>query len=82
MAKAAEISNRLHRFKTNMPKKNYWTEENLAILRKHFATMPSGDIADMIGCTDVTVRNKAKELGLKKDKSFRKINYYGRYSKR
>jgi hypothetical protein len=42
--------------------------------------MTAGDIADIIGCSDCTVSLKAKELGLKKDKSFRTNNFYGRYT--
>jgi hypothetical protein len=57
-----------------------WTERRLHILRRRYPTFTSGDIADVIGCSDVAVRNKAHELGLKKDRSFRPIDYYGRYT--
>ena len=57
-----------------------WNEKTLAILRRLYPTFTSGDIADVIGCSDVSVRNKAHELGLKKDQSFRKYDYVGRYT--
>ena len=61
-------------------KSRIWTEENVKTLRKLYPTMTAGDIADIIGCSDCTVSLKAKELGLKKDKSFRTNNFYGRYT--
>lgn len=57
-----------------------WTTENVRTLRELYPTMTAGDIADIIGCSDCTVSLKAKELGLKKDKSFRTYNFYGRYT--
>ena len=65
-----------------MNKVRIWNEETLATLRRLYPNTPSGDIADIIGCSDVSVRNKAHELGLKKDPSFKTINYYGRYSRK
>ena len=35
----------------------------------------------MIGCTDSTIHKKARELGIKRDPSFRVGKYYGRYIK-
>ena len=61
-------------------KSRIWTEENLKTLRRLYPTMTAGDIADIIGCSDCTVSLKAKELGLKKDKSFATNNFYGRYT--
>ena len=63
-----------------MPRVRIWNEKNLAILRRLYPTFTSGDIADVIGCSDVSVRNKAHELGLKKDSSFRQYDYVGRYT--
>ena len=57
-----------------------WTAENVRTLRRLYPTMTAGDIADIIGCSDCTVSLKAKELGLKKDKSFKTNNFYGRYT--
>ena len=57
-----------------------WTTENVRTLRELYPTMTAGDIADIIGCSDCTVSLKAKELGLKKDKSFKTNNFYGRYT--
>lgn len=59
-----------------------WTAENIAKLRELFPTTPSNDIADVIGCSDCTVLNKAHELGLKRDPSFHKNNFIGRYVKK
>ena len=56
-----------------------WTARTLAILRRLYPTFTSGDIADVIGCSDTTVRNKAHELGLQKDPSFKPTDYAGRY---
>ena len=63
-----------------MPRASIWNDETLATLRRLYPTTPASDIADMIGCTGASVLNKAHELGLKKDPSFRVINYYGRYT--
>lgn len=57
-----------------------WTTENVRTLLELYPTMTAGDIADIIGCSDCTVSLKAKELGLKKDKSFATNNFYGRYT--
>lgn len=65
-----------------MANRNIWTEENLAYLRKHYPTEAGSDIADAIGCSSATVTLKARQLGLKKDPSFRTSNFIGRYVKR
>lgn len=57
-----------------------WTTDNVRTLCELYPTMTAGDIADIIGCSDCTVSLKAKELGLKKDKSFKTNNFYGRYT--
>ena len=59
-----------------------WTEEKIAYLIEHYPTDTADDIADVIGCSDDTVSKKAKSLGLKKDPSFKKSNFIGRYVKR
>ena len=60
--------------------KHFWNERTLKILKDLYPTTPSGDIADLIGCSSTTVRNKAHQLGLKKDPSFHNINFFGRYT--
>lgn len=64
---------------TKFPTK-IWTDENIEKLRQMFPTMPATDIADEIGCSDSTVLVKARELGLKKDKTWHRNNYIGRYT--
>lgn len=59
-----------------------WNEHNLATLKELFPTTPSQDIADIIGCSDCTVLQKAKELGLKRDPSYNRNNFIGRYTGR
>ena len=58
-----------------------WTEERLDILRRLYPTTPAVDLVDMIGCTDSTIHKKARELGIKRDPSFRVQDYSGRYAK-
>lgn len=58
-----------------------WNEERLDILRRLYPTTPAVDLVDMIGCTDSTIHKKARELGIKRDPSFRVGKYYGRYIK-
>ena len=60
--------------------KTIWNEQKLAKLRELYPTMASCDIADILGCSDVTVRNMAHELGLKKADEFSSVNYIGRYT--
>ena len=57
-----------------------WNDRTIGILRRMYPTFTSGDIADVIGCSDTTVRNKAHELGLTKDPSFNQFEYVGRYT--
>lgn len=66
---------------TKFPTK-IWTEQNIEKLRQMFPTMPATDIADEIGCSDSTVLIKARELGLKKDPSWQRNNYIGRFTGR
>ena len=65
-----------------MPQKNIWTEENLTYLREHFPTEPGTDIAEALGCSGASVTQKARQLGLKKDPSFKTSQFIGRYVKR
>lgn len=59
-----------------------WNEEAVATLRRLFPSTPAQDIADVIGCSDCTVLHKARELGLKRDPSFHRNNFIGRYTGR
>ena len=59
-----------------------WTDEQLDYMRKHFPTEPAGDIADVLGCSSVTVGNLARSMGLKKSPDFRKSDYTNRYVQR
>ena len=59
-----------------------WTEEKLQYLREHYPTGTAQEIADVVGCSDTTVNVKARELGIKKDRSFSKSAFRYRYVKR
>lgn len=65
-----------------MSHKIIWTDENIAKLRELYPTTPAVDLADIFGCSDSTVLNKAHELGLKKDPSFSTNSFQGRYTKK
>ena len=56
-----------------------WTESDIAYLREHFPNEPAGDIADVLGCSDATVRDLARKLGIEKSPSFMRGAYSGRY---
>ena len=56
-----------------------WTEEAVATLRLLFPTKASNDIADIIGCSDCAVREKAKKLGLKKVEGWRREQFRNRW---
>lgn len=57
-----------------------WTEDKLQYIREHYPTETAQDIADVIGCSDSTVRMKAMELGLKKASSYKRTDFIGRYT--
>lgn len=65
-----------------MSNRRHWTDEELAQLRELFPTTPATDLADIFGCADSTVLNKAREIGLKRDKSFTTSGFAGRYTKK
>ena len=50
-----------------MPKTPLWTTEELEILRQHYPTMETCDVAKIIGRTTDTVGRKASLIGLRKD---------------
>lgn len=64
------------------PQRYPWTDEQVEYLREHYACECASDIADVFGCSPTTVRNKARELGLQKDPSFRRINFAYRYARK
>lgn len=57
-----------------------WTGEMLDALRTLYPTHTIGDIADVLGVSDTTVSNKAKQLGLKRSEGFNVYSYVGRYT--
>ena len=59
-----------------------WTDEQLDYMRNHFPTESAGDIADVLGCSSVTVGNLARSMGLRKSPDFRKSDYANRYVQR
>lgn len=59
---------------------NIWNEEKDNILRELFPTTPYIDIADIIGCCDVSVIHRAKELGLKRSPDYNHHIFKGRYT--
>lgn len=59
-----------------------WTDEKIDYLKNHFPTEPSTDIAEFFGCSDVTVRVKARKLGLEKALTFNKCDFIGRYTRK
>lgn len=62
-----------------MSRRFEWTEEKLRYLEEHFATDTANDIAEVVGCSDSTVLNKARKLGLEKSPDFHPSHFYGRY---
>ena len=59
-----------------------WTDEMTAYLREHYPTGTAFDIAKVIGCSETTITMKARRLGIKKDPSFKRTDFIGRYVKR
>lgn len=57
-----------------------WNEERLRYLTEHFPTESADDIADVVGCSNTTVRGKARELGLQKAPDYSTKKYIGRYT--
>lgn len=58
-----------------------WTDEKLEYLREHYPYDTLSDVADHVGFSTYTVKKKVMELGLAKDDSFKKSNFYNRYVK-
>ena len=62
-----------------MKKPREWTEEELAYLRANYPTESAVDIADHLGLSSTTIRNKAVQLGIKKSPDYDKNRYRNRY---
>ena len=60
-------------------KSTIWNERTLEVLRRMYPMNTDGDVADVIGCSDQSVRNKAHELGLRKDPSYDSDQFRCRY---
>lgn len=48
----------------------YWTQEMLYDLRKFFPVTSDNEVAEILGVGEMTVRRKARELGLHKSKAW------------
>lgn len=57
-----------------------WTDEMLDTLRRLYPTTPATDIADELGCSAASVLNKARQLGLNREKFFSANYFYGRFT--
>ena len=83
---ASTVRDQLHRMgldtDSSRRTRRMWSEVELAYLRENYATMTAIEIADKIGCSDTTVSNKARELGLKKAPGWSRNDYHGRYVSR
>ena len=62
-----------------MNPKHNWSEDDIAYLREHFPMEAGCDIAERLGVSVTLVYNKARELGLKKSKSYDRRVYNNRY---
>lgn len=58
-----------------------WSSGADAYIKAHYPYESAVDIADHLGMSDTTVSQRAKKLGLKKDKSYDRANYRNRYVK-
>jgi hypothetical protein len=56
-----------------------WSDEDVKYLREHFAHTPNSDIGTYLGISPMTVKKKADELGLRKNKGFRSCDFSYRY---
>lgn len=50
--------------------RNFWSEQELELLRSHFAHMPTKDVAAMLGRKVTVTGQKAYQLGLKKSSAY------------
>lgn len=66
----------------SMRKPYEWTEEKLRYLEQRFPIDATNDIARVLGCSGLTVLNKARSLGLRKSIEFRLNNSYRKYMKK
>jgi hypothetical protein len=47
-----------------------WSEDMLGVIKRYYPITETQEVADMISVSARTVANKAKELGIKKDKAY------------
>ncbi len=59
-----------------------WDYEAVETLRRLYPNTPALDIAIKIGCSDVSVHKKARELGIKRDPDYDRYSFGGQYTKR
>lgn len=59
-----------------------WSDSEISYLREHFPYETANDIADHIGVSEPCLLRKARELGLRKDSSYNRYAFSGRYTKR
>ena len=57
-----------------------WSQEQLDYLIKNYPTSTIGDLATAIGFSEGPVKNKVKELGLKRSPDYSYKNFYRRYT--
>lgn len=56
-----------------------FSAEDDAYIRERFPYSTAGDIADYLGCSDATVRKRARELGVVKREGYRSNDFQNRY---
>lgn len=59
--------------------KVWWTKEQLEYLRENYPTKPADDLREFLPYSSPTIIRKARELGIEKDGSFRRVEYSGRF---
>ena len=47
-----------------------WSEDMISVLKRYYPNSKTEEVAEMISVSERTIRRKAKELKLKKDKDF------------
>ena len=57
--------------KSTTKPKLYWSQSDIDILKRYFPTTNTQEVADMIGVGLMTVRRKARELGIVKNQQYR-----------
>ena len=68
--------------RSSMTTKKFWKEEEIQYLKDNYPTMPLDDLREVLPYSVPTIARKARELGLKKDESYSRGSYTGRYVNR